>query len=598
MSSPAIDRDAARDGSGNAWLRALAATAPIAAQPYRTLAHVLDEVARDHGDGIALISEHETLSYAALVSRINRYARWALEQGIEKGDVVCLLMPNRAEYLAVWLGISRVGGTVALLNTHLVGVSLAHCIDVVAPKHVIVDGSLVEAFEGACPALKSAPAVWSHGGGRLGPAPFARIDEAVDRLSGDPLTDAEQRAVSIADRALYIYTSGTTGLPKAALVSHERVLRWSLWFAGMMGTSAVDRMYDCLPLYHSVGGVVATGALLVRGGSVVIRERFSASGFWDDVTRSQCTLFQYIGELCRYLLNAPYEPGGHKIRLCCGNGLRPEVWTAFKDRFRIPQILEFYAATEANISLYNAEGEPGAVGRIPPFLRNRLSTALIKTDPATGEPVRGADGFGLRCAADEPGELIGQINGAHGRFEGYSDGTATDRKILRDVFVVGDRWFRSGDLMRRDTRGFFYFLDRMGDTFRWKGENVATSEVEAALTSYPGIIEANVYGVSVPGADGRAGMAAITVRRDFDLDGLHGHLASILPDYAQPLFLRLQRAITVTPTFKYKKTDLVEAGFDPARTDDEIYFNDGARGAFVRVTEDLLAELKPAKMRL
>jgi fatty-acyl-CoA synthase len=432
-----------------------------------------------------------------------------------------------------------------------------------------------------------------------------RIDRAIERQSGARLNGAELRPVTIEDRALFIYTSGTTGLPKAANISHHRLLMWSHWFGGMMDTGPGDRMYDCLPMYHSVGGIVAIGAVLVNGGSVLIREKFSARQFWHDVKRFDCTLFQYIGELCRYLVQAPPHPDErqHKIRIACGNGLRPDVWSAFKDRFQIPQILEFYASTEGNFSLYNAEGEPGAIGRVPPFLARRLPTALIRFDIEKGEPVRDADGSCIRCSADQVGEAIGRIPTTHdagtgGRFEGYTSARDSEKKILRDVFEPGDAWFRTGDLMRRDERGFFYFVDRIGDTFRWKGENVATSEVAQALTECPGVLEANVYGVMVPNTDGRAGMAAIVVDARFDLAQFHAHLAERLPDYARPLFLRRLGAMEVTATFKHKKSDLTRLGYDPSLTDDAIYFNDAGRGAFVPLDQTLYERIQRRGIRM
>jgi fatty-acyl-CoA synthase len=354
-------------------------------------------------------------------------------------------------------------------------------------------------------------------------------------------------------------------------------------------------------MYHSVGGIVAIGAVLVHGGSVLIREKFSARQFWDDVTGFDCTLFQYIGELCRYLVQAPPHPREreHRLRLACGNGLRPDVWNAFKDRFRIPQILEFYAATEGNFSLYNAEGEPGAIGRIPPFLARRLPTALIAYDVDKGEAVRDADGFCIRCTANQVGEAIGRIaSSGGGHFEGYTNERDSKKKVLRDVFEPGDAWFRTGDLMRRDERGFFYFVDRIGDTFRWKGENVATSEVSQALTECPGVVEANVYGVSVPHTDGRAGMAALVVDAGLDLAQLRARLAERLPDYARPLFLRILPAMEVTATFKHKKSDLARAGYDPSATEDAIYFNDAASGGFMRLDQALFRRIQDGKLRI
>jgi fatty-acyl-CoA synthase len=635
MSTLALDQTSPAREDGNsaakAWLRALAATAPVAAHPTRTLPALIEELAETHGDTPALLSERETLSYRELAARTNRYARWGLELGLEPGDTVCLLMPNRPEYLAIWLGVTRIGGVVSLLNTSLTGAALAHCINIVQPKHIIVAAELFGAIESAFSRIahQANPArIWMHGAfvpcGRAhgtGPETFPRIDRAIARQSGARLAGTELRPVGIEDRALLIYTSGTTGLPKAANISHHRLLNWSLWFGGMMDTRPSDRMYDCLPMYHSVGGIVAIGALLVNGGSVLIREKFSASQFWDDVTRFDCTLFQYIGELCRYLLHAPTQPRerGHRLRLACGNGLRPDVWEAFKDRFGIAQILEFYAATEANFSLYNAEGEPGAIGRIPPFLARRLPTALIAFDVDKGEPVRDAEGFCIRCCANEIGEAIGRISsspsratggnslpGLHGRareeaggrFEGYTNEQDSRKKVLRDVFEPGDAWFRTGDLMRRDERGFFYFVDRIGDTFRWRGENVATSEVSHAMTESAGVVEANVYGVTVPRADGRSGMAALVIDDRFDLAAFRAHLDARLPVYARPLFLRILSEMAVTTTFKHKKGELARAGYDPSLTDDALYFNDAERGAFVRLDQALYESIQKGRVRV
>jgi fatty-acyl-CoA synthase len=409
--------------------------------------------------------------------------------------------------------------------------------------------------------------------------------------------------VTINDRALYIYTSGTTGLPKAAKVSHGRMMQWSHWFSGLMDARASDRLYNCLPMYHSVGGVVATGAVLVAGGSVVIRETFSAREFWSDLVRWDCTLFQYIGELCRYLLQTQPDAHekDHRIRLCCGNGLSPDVWTPFQKRFRIPHILEFYGATEGTVSLFNVDGVPGAIGRVPPFLKHRFPVTLVKFDGDVGAPIRGADGFCVRSLPTEVGEAIGPLlndrSNVGSWFEGYADEAASETRILRDVFQPGDAWFRTGDLMRQDERGHFYFVDRIGDTFRWKGENVATSEVSEAICAFVGVKEANVYGVAVPGADGRACMATIVTDGELDLAAFRAHLIDRLPDCARPLFLRLGRELETTGSFKHTKSALVREGFDPVATSDAIYFNDRAREAFVRLDPTLHARIESGHVR-
>ena len=419
-----------------------------------------------------------------------------------------------------------------------------------------------------------------------------------------PLSAGEARDVTVRDPALLIYTSGTTGLPKAAFVSHHRVMSWSGWFAGLLDARADDRLYDCLPMHHSVGGVVASGAMLMAGASVVIAPKFSARRFWDDIVRWDCTLFQYIGELCRYLTAAPPSPNErrHRLRLVCGNGLRGDVWTPFQDRFAIPRILEFYAATEGNFSLYNVEGQPGASGRVPAFMAHRFPAAVVAFDPETGAPARGPDGLCVRCVTGQAGEAIGRISAAAGdpahRFEGYTSRAETEKKVLRDVLEPGDAWLRTGDLMRVDARGFFYFVDRVGETFRWKGENVATGEVAAIIAACPGVADVAVYGVAVPGAEGRAGMAAVVAGEGFDLAILHGRLAEALPAYARPLFLRLAASLAVTETFKRKTGDLAAEGFDPRRIADPLFFDDAAKGAYVRLDAALFSKIAAGGVRL
>jgi fatty-acyl-CoA synthase len=582
-------------------LRTLKLTTPIAKNPTRIFPQVILELADKYGEAPALLSDRECFSYRELAARCNRYARWALTQDFRKGDTVCLMMPGRPEFVAAWIGITRVGGVVALINTHLTGTALAYCINVVSPKHIIVAAELFESLQSARGQITGEPKIWVHG---EADANLPRIDREVDILPGEDLAAADLPMLTIEDRALYIYTSGTTGLPKAANINHYRVMLASYAFAGVMDTRSTDRMYDCLPLYHTAGGVVATGALLVNGGSVVIRDKFSAREFWDDIVRWDCTCFQYIGELCRYLLNSPPNPNErkHHLRLACGNGLRPDVWPQFKRRFQIPQIIEFYAATEGNVSLFNFDGKEGAVGRLPWWLARRFPIKVVRFDPESQQPIRDNRGFCIECQVDEPGEVIGKIikhaSKPGQRFEGYASEIETDRKILHDVFEKGDLWFRTGDLMRKDKHGYFYFIDRVGDTFRWKGENVSTTEVEEAMGRFDGILESNVYGVQIAGRDGRAGMAAIVARDNLNLTALRDHIARQLPEYARPVFLRIRKDNDLTTTFKQKKINLLKDGFDPGRTNDPIYFNDPQRNAFVRLDPALHEQINSGRVRL
>ena len=403
------------------------------------------------------------------------------------------------------------------------------------------------------------------------------------------------------ETALYIYTSGTTGPPKAAKITHVRAQLYMRGFAAATNAHPDDRVYVTLPLYHATGGLCATGAVLLNGGSIVLRKKFSAHHFWDDINAEGCTMFVYIGELCRYLLNQPEQPGEktHSLRLAFGNGLRAEVWEAIQTRFAIPQILEFYGSTEGNVSLFNFDGKPGAIGRVPPYVRSRFNVRLVRFDVEAETVVRGTGGFCQETAPGEVGECIGEIRASDARaeFAGYADKAASEKKVLRDVFEKGDAWFATGDLMRQDEEGYFYFVDRVGDTFRWKGENVSTSEVADQLAALPGVKEAIVYGVTVEGQDGRAGMASLVVTPEFDIATFAAGVDASLAAYARPVFVRLQPQMETTGTFKYRKMDLVADGFDPARTGQPLYVRDPDKG-YVAITKVVFDEIVSGKLRL
>ncbi len=592
---------AAANRASGAWLRALQLTAPILRQPHRTFPIVIEELAERFGHAPALMSDQESLTYRALSERANQYSRWAIAQGLISGAVLGLLMPNCPDYAAIWFGITRVGGVVALINSNLGGTALAHAINVVSATHMIVAREHADGLRGIVECLHIRPRYWVHDGidQRSG-----HLEDELRSCAAAPLMGNEYRPPTINDRALYIYTSGTSGLPKAVNISHFRVMQWTHWFAGLMGTRHDDRMYNCLPMYHSIGGVVALGAPLVHGGAVVLRRRFSAGEFWNDIVEWDCTLFQYIGEVCRYLVNSPTRPNEtqHRLRLCCGNGLRPEIWLRFRERFRIPRILEYYASTEGNFSLYNCEEKIGSIGRIPSLLRHRHSVLLIRCDEDSTEPIRNAEGLCWPCMAGEVGEAIAELRPESANpathFEGYTDREASSRKILRNVLAAGDSWYRTGDLMRRDSAGYFYFVDRLGDTYRWKGENVASSEVAECLRGFEGVTDAVVYGVKVPGTEGRAGMAVLEASGEIDLRALREYVGAHLPQYARPLFVRIAAKIPVTTTHKPIKGDLMRDGFDPDITEDRIYFDDNELEAYLLVNDELFRRIQSGNMRL
>jgi fatty-acyl-CoA synthase len=587
------------DSVNKAWLRALELTARIDRSPQRVLAEVVEEQARERPDAAALLSDEAQLSYGDLARLLRRYGRWALAQGLRKGEVVALMAHNHPGYMAAWLGLTSVGIVVALVNPNLRGDGLAHSLATAQPRLLITTDEFAATAREAAARLADAPQIWL-----LGPGEDRRMESALNALPDHPLAADERRGVTVRDPALLIYTSGTTGLPKAAWVSHRRVMSWSCWFAGMLDVAASDRLYDCLPMYHSVGGVVATGALLVRGGSVVIARKFSAGRFWDEIVRWDCSLFQYIGELCRYLLKAAPSANErrHRLRIACGNGLDGAIWREFQTRFAVPRIVEFYAATEGNFSLFNLEGEPGAIGRIPGFMAHRFPVAIVAFDPETGAPTRNPEGRCIRCARGQSGEAIGRISAAEGdpahRFEGYTSETETARKVLHDVFEPGDAWLRTGDLMRVDARGFFHFVDRIGDGFRWKGENVSAGEVAAAIAACPGVEATAVYGVTVPHAEGRAGMAAVVAEPGFELAQLRARLAEALPAYARPPFIRIVAALPTTETFKKASHRLAAEGFDPAQIRDPLYVDDAVAGAYAPLDPQRFERIARGDLRL
>jgi len=545
----------------------------------------------------AITFEGRTVTYAELDGMANRYAHWGKGLNLRRGQTVALFMPNRLEYFAIWYGLSKIGVVTALINNQLSGLPLAHCLNISGAVQVIVDAETSPVFEAARPLLEKPLQQWV-----LGPAHGDQRDlvQALKSCSQLPPDRGVREGMTGRDTALLIFTSGTTGMPKAAKITHMRAQLYMRGFAGSTGAKATDRIYVALPLYHATGGLCALGAALLNGGSVVLRRKFSARHFWPEVAAEGCTMFVYIGELCRYLVNQEPSPEEtrHKIRLAFGNGLRPDIWGTMKQRFRIPEILEFYGSTEGNVSLFNFDGREGAVGRVPKWLRKRFNVRVIQFDVENEKPIRGSNGFCIECGPGQVGECVGRIGGdARAEFAGYVDKAASEKKVLRNVFEKGDAWFATGDLMRSDADGYLYFVDRIGDTFRWKGENVSTNEVAERLQAAPGVLEANVYGVTVDGADGRAGMAGLVVDADFDIQAFGEHVARELPSYAQPLFVRLLPLIETTGTFKVRKMDLVADGYDPAKVKGPLYFHDPKRG-YVKVTRSVFERIAAGAVKV
>ncbi len=552
-----------------------------------------------HKDRIALIDDSREWSFQQMDDYANRVANWALQIGLKPGDTVAIFMRNRLEYIPLWFGFTKIGVLPALLNFQLLDTALAHCIKISDARVLILDHELAEQWDSAKDKLDNLPDTHAAFGEVKG---YPRFELALNDIPPSRPPRTHRAGITGADQCMKMFTSGTTGLPKAAKVTHVRALNYLIGFGSASNAKPSDRMLMVLPLYHATGGLCGAGAALSKGGAVIVRPKFSASKFWDEAVQFDATLFMYVGELCRFLLSTPPHPKerAHKIRWIMGNGLRPDVWEGFVSRFNIPHVIEFYGATEGNVSLMNVDGPVGAVGRAPSYLRSRFNCDIIRFDVESGENIRGSDGFCVRTNEGEVGELIGEIrmDSARFRFDGYETKSATQKKILRDVFNKGDAWFRTGDLMKRDGLDYFYFMDRVGDTFRWKAENVATGEVAAVLSAFPGVTQANVYGVAIPGYDGRAGMASIVSEQDVDMAALKAHITVSLPHYARPVFLRLSQESETTGTFKFKKTNLVKAGFDPANVSDPLYVAINDATAYQAITLEIYEKIITGEIRL
>ena len=550
-------------------------------------------------NNIAIEFEDKSYTYLDLDKESNQVANWAIKKGYKTGDVVALLMENKPEFIFIWLGLSKLGITIACLNNNIKSKSLAHCIQTSKSKSLILSSDLIDNYSSAEDLIDDQLSVYVSGDKVQG---FENIDDDNEKNTNRP-NSSIRKTLTNSESLFYIYTSGTTGLPKASNFSHQKFAVGSGLQMFSLNMKSTDKTYLVLPLYHATGGVVGLGSTLFTGGTVVLRKKFSVEKFWEDCAKYNVTVITYIGELFRYLISAPKNEfeKQHNIRGMYGNGLRPDVWKVVQDRFGINNIIEFYGASEGNVSLTNVDSRFGSIGRIPPYAKNALPTKIVKFDVVNEKVVRGEDGFCIECEDDEAGEVIGLIPNEDkfsGKFEGYTDKEATEKKILKDVFEKGDQWFSSGDLLKRDKDGYYYFVDRIGDTFRWKSENVATSEVSEAISTFAGVKEANVYGVLVPGEDGRAGMASIVPGEEFSINGLYEHLSQHLPKYSIPVFIRISKEIEVTGTFKYKKTDLVKDGFDPSVVKDQMYYASTSENDYIELNMTVFKKISDHELKL
>lgn len=525
-----------------------------------TLLSVALEHAAQTPENLAIEMDDEQLTWCQLVDQTTRIASVLQAHGVHAGDTIALLGPSSPRYVAIQLGATHIGAVTALINSHLSGQPLAHALRSSQARVLIVHQSLRSTIKDIV--LDSMDVLYYSPG---------IFDEEVEQACTIP-----QRVICrSSDDFVYIYTSGTTGLPKPCKVTHGRAVVAGAVFANVLWDFRPgDKVYCALPLYHSSGMLLGIGASIMGGVPVALRGSFSARSFWKDIVRYGATSFLYIGEICRHLLNtaAVEEERQHRVRVIVGNGMRADVWAPFQERFRIEQIREFYGATEAPGVIFNITGRQGSIGRLP--LRHLTPARLARYDITTGQHLRGPDGYLIKCKPGEEGELLIKISDrpliSGLEFKGYTDESATKQKILTDVFRKGDRYYRSGDLMRIDEDSFFYFVDRLGDTFRWKGENVSTTEVAEVLGQAPNVQQITVVGVQVPGMEGQAGLAVIVPESTLDLASFQ-ETSRQLPAYARPRFLRIVNQLDTTSTHKIQKQTLRNEGVDPARIHDPLF---------------------------
>jgi fatty-acyl-CoA synthase len=559
-----------------------------------TLGVLVTDQAQRIPERVLLRFERETVTYADFNAGANAFAAVFKAAGISR-EPVALMMENSPSLLMAQAAVAKIGAIGALINSHLSGPSLSHVLKASGARHVFVDAACLPAVVGLQDAVTYT--VWGEGESAILPPHVEPLQTALAAASRrEPaMPDVRGR-----DTFLYIYTSGTTGYPKPAIVRHSRYTMAGIGLSALLGLGGSDVIYAPLPLYHGESNFVGFSVAVRTGGCFASRRRFSASEFLADVRRHGATAFVYVGEMCRYLLRQPPAPDDrdHQLRVAAGAGLRADVWRPLQERFGIARIVEMYGATEGNVTLMNRSGRVGSVGRAHPFQHRNLR--LARFDFEKGELARTSDGRLIECGIDEAGELLSRIT-KHGpmTYDGYADPHATEAKVIRNAFANGDAYFRTGDILRRDRDSFYYFVDRVGDTFRWKGENVATQEVSDLLNRAPGVSESNVYGVAVPGTEGRVGMAAVVLADGaaFDSAAFYVHTEA-LPPYARPLFVRLVAAMDVTGTLKQRKVELQREGYDPGRIADPIFMRDDGTQRYVRLTPDLFARVQGGDVRL
>lgn len=567
---------------------------------YSMLDRFLDHVARQPHKKF-LLFEESSYTYSQVDKESNKVARaLSTHAHLKEGDTVALFLGNEPQFVWIWLALTKLGCIASLLNYNLRSKSLMHCFSCCEAKVLVAGAELRDAVEEVLPTLRQQGVRVFILGEDSNVEGIESLSDKIRQASDQPLSPQLRANITSKSPAVYIYTSGTTGLPKAAVINFERI-----WAASFLQSIAAvrsdDIIYVYLPLYHSAGFLMGLCGGIDKGLTLVLKRKFSASHFWNDCRKYNVTVIQYIGEIMRYLCNTPKRDNDkdHKVRMAFGNGIRADVWADFLQRFGDIRICECYGATEGNAGFVNYCGKVGAIGKEHFLHKMACKYALIRYDTEKEEPVKDSRGFCIEVPRGETGLFVAKI-GERTPFSGYAkNAQQTERKKVRDVFEKGDLYFNSGDLLKLDNEGFVFFQDRIGDTFRWKGENVATTEVADHLLMVDCVEEANVYGVKVPGHEGRIGMAALKIKENMDFDGkaAYQHVKNYLPSYARPRFIRIQDVMVVTGTFKQMKVKLAEEGFNPGVISDPLFYLEENK-SYVPMTQEIFSSIAEGRTRL
>ena len=557
-----------------------------------SLAHSFEETVTKFGSNNFIYFENEKWTYNQTNEAANALANKLIDDGVEHGDRVVLFMENRPNYIISILALNKIGAIGVLINTSLTGNPLIHCINSSDSKKCIVGAELASPLEEVLSEINikdKSDIYWVKDGSNYEcPQWASNLDTLIDTSKSNNLSITNK--VTAKDTAFYIFTSGTTGVPKAALFPNAKIIAASVNISkGGYRIDNSDCMYNCLPLYHSTGLMLGLCACVQVGAATFIRRKFSASAFWKEAKQFNTTAFVYVGELCRYLsFQEPSEEEvNNPISKMVGNGLRPDLWDCFRNRFDVERIVEIYGASEGNALFMNLLNKDETIGM------TNAKVGIFKYDVAEDKLVKDKNDKYIEVDDHQPGLLLVEI-GPNAIYNGYTDKKASEEKVVSNVMVDGDRWFNTGDLVKTMDVGFslgrkhYQFVDRVGDTFRWKSENVSTNEVAEILNSFEHVNMANVYGVKVPKSEGRAGMVAFNCNLDeFNWDDFSSFVIEKLPSYAQPIFVRIIEELETTGTFKLKKNDLREEAYHLDKVNgNQVFIKKPGQNTYVPLDRD------------